>query len=172
MPVRQWEGNMAVDVAPKVYVGGLAAFVGIVGVVLGAGPLAAAEASRLDLAPLTATAGDPVAGRKAVIGKGLCLSCHTMPIAGEADQGDIAPDLGAVADRLTASEMRLRIINPKTINPDTLMPSFHVTAGLNRVAKAWEGKPILTAQEVEDVVAYLQTLHEKPAGGDTSKGAK
>ena len=158
---------MAGHVAPGYRAWGFAALVGVVVVLPGA-----AGASGPDLAPLTGKAGDPVAGRAVVIGKGLCLSCHTMPIPGEADQGDIAPDLGAVGDRLTAGEMRLRIINPKTINPDTLMPSFHVTAGLHRVAQAWEGKPILTAQDVEDVVAYLLTLHDKPAGGGTSKGDK
>lgn len=110
------------------------------------------------MAPLTDKPGDPAAGRKLVTTKGLCLSCHTMPIPEEADHGDVAPDLSNVGSRLQPAEIRMRIVDPKVIFPDTIMPSFHKTEGLFRVGKQWEGKPILTAQEVEDVVAYLSSL--------------
>lgn len=110
------------------------------------------------MAPLTAQPGDPVNGRKMVIAKGMCLSCHEMPIPEQADHGNVGPDLAGVAERMQPAEMRMRIVDPKVINPDTPMPSFY-KKDLNRVAKEWLGQTILSAQEVEDVVAYLGTLH-------------
>lgn len=110
------------------------------------------------MAALTDKPGDPANGKTLVKTKGLCLSCHTLPMPEEADHGDVAPDLAGIASRLQPAEIRMRVVDPKVIFPDTVMPSFHKTEGLHRVAKAWEGKPILTAQEVEDVVAYLATL--------------
>jgi sulfur-oxidizing protein SoxX len=113
------------------------------------------EPSRM--APLTAEKGDPARGRVAVIKKGNCLACHVMPIPEEPDHGDIGPPLDGVGSRLIPAELRMRVADPKVLNPDTIMPSFY-KHDLNRVAKAWEGKTILDAQEVEDVVAYLSTL--------------
>lgn len=110
------------------------------------------------MAPLTDQAGDPVNGKKMVRTKGLCLSCHAMPIPEEADHGDVAPDLAGVGSRWQPAELRMRVVDPKVLNPDTIMPSFFKKEGLHRVAKNWEGQTILTAQEVEDVVAYLATL--------------
>lgn len=110
------------------------------------------------LSSLTGQAGDPKNGRKLVIKQGGCLSCHGMPIPEEADHGQIGPDLAGVASRLSEGEIRLRVVDPKILNPDTMMPAFYRTDGLHRVAANWQGKPILTAQEVEDVVAYLMTL--------------
>lgn len=115
-------------------------------------------ASTPELKSLTGKPGDPKNGRKVVIKQGLCLSCHVMPIPEEADHGKIGPELDHVASRLTEGELRQRIVDPKVVNDDTIMPSFHKTEGLRQVAKKWEGKPILTAEEVEDVVAYLTTL--------------
>lgn len=109
------------------------------------------------MAPLTDSPGDPVQGRKIVVSKGMCLSCHVMPIPEEADHGDVGPELAGVGSRLQPPELRMRIVDPKVLNPDTPMPSFF-KKDLNRVAKQWEGQTILTAQEVEDVVAYLGTL--------------
>ena len=109
------------------------------------------------MAPLTDQAGDPANGRKLAATKGLCLSCHAMPIPEQADHGDVGPDLAGVAERLQPAELRMRIVDPKVINPDTPMPSFY-KKDLNRVAKDWVGQTILSAQEVEDVVAYLGTL--------------
>lgn len=111
-----------------------------------------------ELPSLTGKPGDPAKGRQAVIKKGTCLSCHHLPIPEEPDHGKVGPELLGVASRLTEGELRQRVVDPKVVNPDTIMMAFHKTEGLRQVAKAWEGKPILTAEEVEDVVAYLMTL--------------
>lgn len=109
------------------------------------------------MAPLTDVKGDPAAGREIVRKKGLCLSCHQMPIPEDADHGDVGPPLEGVGSRMQPAELRMRVVDAKIINPDTSMPSFY-KKDLHRVAKKFEGQTILTAQEVEDVVAYLATL--------------
>lgn len=113
---------------------------------------------------LTGKPGDPLAGRKTAASrkKGNCLACHAITDLKELPyHGEIAPTLDGVADRLTEGEMRLRVVNPKAINEDTSMPSFYRTEGLHRVLKNFKGKTVLSAQEVEDVVAYLMTMKEK-----------
>ena len=108
---------------------------------------------------LTGTAGDAANGKKVVIHrkKGNCLACHVMPIPEQQFHGLTGTDLNGVASRLDEATLRMRIVDPKVINPDTMMPSFYRT-GQHRVLKDFEGKTILSAQEVEDVVAYLMTL--------------
>jgi len=110
-------------------------------------------------APLTAVPGDPVVGEKIVVNRklGNCLSCHSMPIKAP-DQGNVGPSLAGVAATTPVAQLRLRIVNPKLIDPQTIMPAYYRVAGLHDVAPAFAGKPILTAQQVEDVVAYLATL--------------
>jgi len=112
--------------------------------------------------PLTETPGDPVMGRKWVINRklGNCLSCHQMPIPEEQFHGETGPALYGVADLYDAGELRLRLVDPKSLNPYSMMPAFYKTEGLNRVMKGFEGKPILTAQQVEDIIAYLMTLKD------------
>jgi sulfur-oxidizing protein SoxX len=109
--------------------------------------------------PLTETPGDPARGRAIVANRqvGLCLLCHSAPIPEERFQGNLAPDLRSSA-RLTEGQIRLRIVDSSQVNPATIMPSFHRTEGFERVAPAFAGKPVLTAQQVEDVVAWLMTL--------------
>ncbi|MEJ2116733.1 MAG: sulfur oxidation c-type cytochrome SoxX [Alphaproteobacteria bacterium] len=109
---------------------------------------------------LTGTKGDPANGRKVVIDskRGGCLSCHKIPIPEEQFHGEVGPDLADVASRLSEGQMRLRLVDAKHVNPETFMPAFYKIAGLHRVQKKFKGKTILTAQEVEDVVAYLKTL--------------
>ena len=93
--------------------------------------------------------------------QGNCLCVHAVAeLENELFHGEVGPSLDGVADRLNEGELRLRVVNPKKINPETIMPAFYVTEGLYRVAKAFVGKPILTAAQVEDVVAYLMTLKE------------
>lgn len=105
-------------------------------------------------------AGDPQRGRQIVANRqgGLCLLCHAAPIPEERFQGDLAPDLKGVGARLSEAQIRARIIDPSTANPDTIMPAYYRTDGLERVADAYRGKTILSAEQIEDVVAYLVTL--------------
>ena len=109
---------------------------------------------------LTGKPGDPANGRKVAINRkqGNCLACHKMPIPEQQFHGEVGPDLSAVANSYSEGELRLRVVNPKIVNPDTFMPAFYRPYGLHRVAKNFQGKTILTAQQVEDVIAYLQTL--------------
>lgn len=125
---------------------------------LGAGvPAGAAPA---ELAPLTATPGDPVRGRAIVrdAGKASCLICHAMPIPEEPDHGGIGPPLAGIGARATPGALRRRLVDPTVLDPATAMPAYHRVDGLHRVLERYRGEPIYTAQEVEDVVAYLVTL--------------
>jgi sulfur-oxidizing protein SoxX len=112
------------------------------------------------LPPLTGDPGDPARGRSIVENRALsaCLLCHAGPFPAPHLHGSIGPDLGGVADRLTAGEIRLRLVDSRRVNPDTVMPPYFVDAGLTRVGPAWAGRPILTAAQIEDVVAFLMTL--------------
>ena len=111
---------------------------------------------------LTGNAGDPVKGRDLAINrkKGNCLACHVMPVPEQPYHGAVGPDLNGIASRLSEGEIRLRIVNPKYANPGTIMPAFYSTDGLHRVAKKFQGKTMLSAEEIEDVVAYMMTLKE------------
>jgi L-cysteine S-thiosulfotransferase len=110
-------------------------------------------------APLTGAKGDPVRGRAIVANRqvGLCLLCHSGPFPEERFQGDLAPDLRSAA-RLTEGQIRSRIVDPRKANPDSIMPAYFRTEGLTRVAPAFQGRTILGAEQIEDVVAYLLTL--------------
>ena len=112
--------------------------------------------------PLTAVPGDAARGRAIVANRslGLCLLCHSGPIAEERFQGTLAPSLAGAGARWSVGQLRLRIVDGPRLNPDTIMPPYYRTQGLQRVARAFEGKTILTAEQVEDVVAYLATLKE------------
>lgn len=107
-----------------------------------------------------AVAGDPARGRAIVADRqvGLCLLCHAAPIAEQRFQGDLATDLAGVGQRATVAQLRLRVADASRLNPDTIMPSYFRVRGFNRVAAAFDGKPILEAQQIEDVVAWLVTL--------------
>ena len=109
---------------------------------------------------LTGKAGNAVEGRKVAINrkKGNCLACHKMPIPEQQFHGEIGPDLAGVGSRYKEGELRLRVVNPKVLNDDTIMPAFYRLDGLHEVHKNFKGKTVLSAQEVEDVVAYLLTL--------------
>ena len=111
-------------------------------------------------APLTGAKGDPARGRAIVANRqlGLCLLCHAGPFPEERFQGDLAPDLKGVGARLSEGEIRARIVDPRRVNPDTVMPAYYRADGLTRVAPAFRGRTILTAEQIEDVVAYLATL--------------
>jgi sulfur-oxidizing protein SoxX len=113
--------------------------------------------------PLTATPGDVQRGRQIAASRqqGLCLLCHNGPAEAfpqERQFGSLAPSLAGAGSRLNEAQLRLRIVDSQRLNPSSLMPAFHRTEGLNRVGSAWHGKPVLDAQQVEDVVAFLRTL--------------
>jgi sulfur-oxidizing protein SoxX len=110
--------------------------------------------------PLTSEAGDPVRGRAIVTDrqKGLCLLCHVGPFPDQRFQGDMAPDLAGAGSRWSSAQLRLRIVDGSRLSPATIMPSYYRIEGLARVAPAFKDAPILTAQQVEDVVAFLTTL--------------
>ncbi|HTV37017.1 MAG TPA: sulfur oxidation c-type cytochrome SoxX [Xanthobacteraceae bacterium] len=111
-------------------------------------------------ASLTGTKGDPVRGRAIVADQrvGMCLLCHSGPFPENKFQGNIGPDLAGVGGRLSEGQLRLRIVDTSKIDPNTIMPPFYRVEGLSRVPPAYQGKPVLTAVEIEDVVAYLMTL--------------
>lgn len=114
--------------------------------------------------PLTDKVGDAVAGKEIFTGRklGNCLACHLVTELLDEQQfhGEVGPPLDGVADVYSAAELRARVVNPKTELPETIMPSFYRVSGFNRSAEKFAGKTILSAQQVEDVVAYLLTLKE------------
>jgi len=113
-------------------------------------------------ASLTGGKGDPARGRAIVANRqlGLCLLCHSGPFPEERFQGNLAPDLAGAGKRWSEGQLRLRIVDSSRIDATTIMPAYHRSDGLTRVAPAWRGKPILTAGQIEDVVAYLTTLKD------------
>ena len=112
-------------------------------------------------ASLTGKPGDPARGRAIVLDRqSTCLLCHSGPFPEERFQGDLSPNLKGAGARWTEGELRLRIVDDSRLNPATIMPSYYKIDGLTRVGAAWRGKPILTAEQIEDVVAYLVTLRD------------
>jgi len=112
--------------------------------------------------PLAAQPGDAARGRAIVANRsvGLCLFCHSGPIPEERFQGNLAPSLVGAGARWSVGQLRLRIVDGARLNPDTIMPPYYRTEGLQRVARAFDGKTLLTAEQIEDVVAYLATLKD------------
>ena len=110
--------------------------------------------------PLAGLRGDPQRGRAIVASRqaGLCLLCHAAPIPEERFQGDLAPRLAGAGARYSEAQLRLRVVDSHRLNPASVMPAFHASEAGVRVGAAWAGKPILSAQQVEDVVAWLATL--------------
>jgi sulfur-oxidizing protein SoxX len=121
---------------------------------------------------LTGAKGDPARGRAIVANRqvGLCLLCHSGPFPEERFQGNLAPDLKGAGSRLSEGQLRLKIVDPGRVNPATIMPAYHRikalgiealgTEGPARVAPAYRGKPVLSAEQIEDVVAFLTTLRD------------
>ncbi len=113
-------------------------------------------------APLGGLQGDAVRGRAIVANRqlGLCLLCHSGPIPEERFQGTLAPSLAGAGARWNAAQLRLRLVDPQRLMPGSLMPAYYRIDGLQQVAASWRGKPLLDAQQIEDVVAYLATLKD------------
>jgi L-cysteine S-thiosulfotransferase len=110
--------------------------------------------------PLTGQPGDVERGRRVVLDRdgGDCVICHAMPLPQRQFHGTVGPALDGVGSRLSAGALRLRLVDPEVFNPETIMPAYYKISGLHRVLGRYGGQPILTAQQVEDVVAYLMTL--------------
>jgi sulfur-oxidizing protein SoxX len=110
--------------------------------------------------PLQGLVGDAARGRALVADRreGLCLLCHTGPFPEERFQGELSTSLTGVGRRWTPGQLRLRVVDARRVNPDSLMPAYHRTEGLQRVGSTWQGRPVFSAQQVEDVVAFLSTL--------------
>jgi sulfur-oxidizing protein SoxX len=111
-------------------------------------------------APLTGRSGDAERGKTLFASRQIstCLLCHADPAASPPETPPIGPTLAGVGARLSEGEIRLRIVDPARLNPDTIMPSFYVVDGLRRVGRAWRGRPALDAAQIEDLVAWLATL--------------
>jgi sulfur-oxidizing protein SoxX len=123
---------------------------------------AVAGAQQDSMPSLTGKPGDAARGRAIVANRstGLCLLCHSAPIPEEHFQGNLAPSLAGAGSRSTLGQIRLRVADAARLNPDTIMPPYYRVDGLTRVAKNFQGKTILTADQIEDVVAYLASLKE------------
>jgi sulfur-oxidizing protein SoxX len=111
--------------------------------------------------PLTNARGDAARGRALVVERTItCILCHNGPFPEQKFQGDLAPDLAGTGSRWSEGQLRLRLVDASRLNEATIMPSYYRTDGLARVGPAWLGKPILSAEQIEDIVAYLVTLRE------------
>jgi sulfur-oxidizing protein SoxX len=110
--------------------------------------------------PIGGIAGDAKRGRTLILGResANCVLCHALPEPGVRFSGDLGPPLGGVARTFSVAQLRLRVVDSMRVNPTTIMPSYYRIEGLDRVAGAYRDKPILAAEQVEDIVAYLATL--------------
>jgi len=110
---------------------------------------------------LTGAPGDIARGRALVVERAsTCILCHSGPFQEQRFQGDVAPSLAGSGSRWSEGELRLRLVDASSLNTATIMPSYYRTDGLSRVGRAWQGKTILSAEQIEDIVAYLVTLRE------------
>ena len=113
------------------------------------------------LEPLTDARGDVARGRALVVERSsTCILCHSGPFPEQKFQGDLAPNLSGSGSRWSEGELRLRLVDASRLNAATIMPSYYRVEGLQRVATPWRGKPMLSAEQIEDIVAYLVTLRE------------
>jgi sulfur-oxidizing protein SoxX len=112
------------------------------------------------LEPLAGSVGDPSRGRAIVVDRrvGLCLLCHSGPFPEERSPGNLSTDLTGAGSRWSTGQLRLRVVDARRLSSGSLMPAFHRVDGLRQVGAPWQGRPLLTAQQVEDVVAFLETL--------------
>lgn len=111
-------------------------------------------------ASLTATPGDMQRGATIVLDRqtGLCVLCHQAPASTEKIHSNIAGNLAGAGSRWTQAQLRLRVVDSRQLDPASIMPAYHRVEGLQRVSATWAARPILDAQQIEDVVAYLVSL--------------
>jgi sulfur-oxidizing protein SoxX len=110
--------------------------------------------------PLTSVPGDPSAGQAVFTerNQGHCVLCHQVQSLDAPFQGNIGPDLSGVGARLSQAQIRYRIIDASRLNPATTMPAYYRVSGLRQVAAEYEGKTVLSASQIEHLVAYLGSL--------------
>ncbi|AUC95753.1 sulfur oxidation c-type cytochrome SoxX [Bradyrhizobium sp. SK17] len=112
-------------------------------------------------ASLTGTKGDATRGRALIVERSsTCILCHSGPFPEQAFRGDLAPNLSGSGARWSEGQLRLRLVDASRLDAATIMPSYYRVDGLTRVGAAWRGKPILSAEQIEDIVAYLETLRD------------
>lgn len=110
---------------------------------------------------LTGTPGDAARGRALVLDRtSTCILCHSGPFPETRFQGDLAPNLAGAGSRWSEGQLRLRLVDASNLNPGTIMPSYYRLDGLLRVGTTWRGKPFLSAEQIEDIVAYLASLRK------------
>lgn len=110
---------------------------------------------------LTGAPGDATRGRALVAERSsTCILCHSAPLPEVRFQGDLAPNLAGAGSRWSIAQLRLRLVDASRLNPATIMPSYYRVDGLERVGHSWQGKPILSADQIEDIVAYLASLRD------------
>jgi sulfur-oxidizing protein SoxX len=110
---------------------------------------------------LTGMPGDAARGRKMVVERTTtCILCHSGPFPETRFQGDLAPDLGRAGNRWSTSQLRLRLVDASRFNRETIMPSYYRIDGLVRVGRNFADQPILSADQIEDIVAFLATLRD------------
>jgi sulfur-oxidizing protein SoxX len=111
--------------------------------------------------PLTNARGEVERGRALVVERSTtCILCHSGPFPEQKFQGDLAPDLAGTGRRWSEGQIRLRLVDASRLNAATIMPSYYRVEGLQRVGTPWRGKPVLSAEQIEDIVAYLVTLRD------------
>jgi sulfur-oxidizing protein SoxX len=112
-------------------------------------------------ARLTTAPGDVARGRTLVVERSsTCILCHSGPFPEVRFQGDLAPGLAGSGSRWSEGQLRLRLVDASHLNAATIMPSYYRVDGLDRVGPSWRGKPILSAEQIEDIVAYLASLRD------------
>ena len=110
---------------------------------------------------LTGTQGDAARGRALVLDRtSTCILCHSGPFPEARFQGDLAPNLAGAGSRWSTSQLRLRLVDASRLNSATIMPSYYRVDGLSRVGRNWRDKPLLSAEQIEDIVAYLASLRD------------
>ena len=110
---------------------------------------------------LTGMPGDTTRGRALALERtSTCILCPSGPFPETKFQGALAPSLKGAGSRWSEGQLRLRLVDASRLNPTTIMPSYYRVEGLVRVSQAWRGKPILSAEQIEDIVAYLASLRE------------
>jgi sulfur-oxidizing protein SoxX len=110
---------------------------------------------------LTGMPGDATRGGLLVLDRAsTCILCHSGPFPEARFQGDLAPNLAGAGSRWSEGQLRLRLVDASRLNPATIMPSYYRVDGRVRVGSTWQGRPILSADQIEDIVAYLATLRE------------